>query len=285
SKRHKKNPIFAMLDLVEESMHEIPQLIRLMNISKLFLAAVLIFIEINIITEFVWDQSLLLILGYWELVLSDFVLLFIFITIALLWNSGKMFSYMRARHDIIDSIKFGKTSVVPKGKDRVRRLIKHLSKSDPFIKHYGAADTGWKIGAVSKTGSSGKAHEFDAYFSAENKLAQLSDKLCIPRGHFSVFIKVFPSEITKKSIQDFRAAVIDVTKADKSFPLRIIALQSEISEIDDEVYNYVLENPIGIKGCGSHLQIIAEDGDIYSFIPQVSYGTDVSEIEKSQAGQ
>ena len=68
---------------------------------------------------------------------------------------------------------------------------------------------------------------------------------------------------------------MDVCSGKKIFPLRVIALQDEITELDDDVYNYVLEHPVVMKDALTHIQVAGEDGDIYSFIPQMSYGRDV----------
>jgi hypothetical protein len=54
--------------------------------------------------------------------------------------------------------------------------------------------------------------------------------------------------------------------------LRIIALQWKVGELKDDVYEFVLENPIEWKRMLTHIQIVAEDGEIYSFIPMLSYG-------------
>ena len=51
-----------------------------------------------------------------------------------------------------------------------------------------------------------------------------------------------------------------------------MALQRDIDDLDDDVYDYALDNSIEFKNCLSHIQIAAEDGDLYSFIPQISYG-------------
>ncbi|MCK5561024.1 MAG: hypothetical protein KAJ51_10540, partial [Thermoplasmata archaeon] len=79
SDKHFKNPIFAMVDLVEESMHELPQVIRLLKICKYFIAFALVFIEINILSGFVFETGLFAFIGYWEWIFN-IILLIIFIS-------------------------------------------------------------------------------------------------------------------------------------------------------------------------------------------------------------
>ena len=63
----------------------------------------------------------------------------------------------------------------------------------------------------------------------------------------------------------------DICEFSGSVPLRTILLQWEIGELDDDVYEFVLENPIVMKGSMFHLQLIAEDEGGYSFVPIVAY--------------
>ena len=67
-------------------------------------------------------------------------------------------------------------------------------------------------------------------------------------------------------------AVVDVCQKDNVFPLRVIALQQQIEDLEEDVYDFVLENQISIGNALTPIQIVAEDGDIYSFIPMISYG-------------
>jgi hypothetical protein len=261
SDKHFKNPIFAMVDLVEESMHELPQVIRLLKICKYFIAFVLVFLEINILSGFVFEIGLFAFIGNWEWVFNIILLIIFISAIFLIITSEKLFSFLEIRHEIIDSIRFG---------ERIS-----LIASDPYIIKSGVEKTGWASGKISKKGRSGQAYEFDAYFVGENNLKALSQRLCIPIGKFLIFIKEFKSPITLQSIKKYHEAVIDVCESENAFPLRIIALQSEISELDDKVYDYVLENPVMMKYCSSPVQIVAEDGDVYSFIPQISYGREI----------
>jgi hypothetical protein len=266
------NPIHATLDLVEEAMHEIPQLVRLLKISKYFIIIIFVFIELNLITELIFDYSLFYIINQWELILNVGLWFFIIYSVYLLNISEKLFLFIQTRHEIIDTIRFGEPVKVPKGKNTLTRLINHLSRSDPYISRSGIATKGWEIGKIVKNGQSGQVQAFNAYFSAENNLKNLSSRICVPPGRFAVFIKEFRSPITFRSIKKYHQAVLDVCKQDDTFPLRIIVLQRDIDDLDDDVYDYVLDNPIKFKGCSSHLQIVAEDGKYYSFIPQISYG-------------
>jgi hypothetical protein len=275
--RHRKNPIFAMLDLVEESMHEFPQLIRLLKICNLFMIFILLFIELNIASRLLIDKSLFYLAGYFELIINAGVLFMLGVTIFLLRGSTQLFGFVQLRHSIIKDIRFGRPNKVPGGKNHLDRLITYLSDSDPFIISSGAIDSGWTKGSAKKEGKSGKTYEFNAYFTSENNLREFSDRMCLPRGKIAIFIKVFDGNITLEALRDYHDAVIDVYQKDNIFPLRIMALQKKIGELEDEPYEYVLENPVGTECCGTHIQITAEDGDTYSFIPQISYGKGVLE--------
>lgn len=275
SGKHFKNPIFAMVDLVEESMHELPQVIRLLKICKYFITFILVFIEINILSGFIFNTGLFTFVSYWEWGINIILIVIFIPTIFLITISERLFSFLETRHEIIDSIRFGETISIPEGKNQIIRLTNYLMASDPYIIKSGGERTGWLLGKVSKKGRSGQRYEFDGYFAGENNLKALSQRLCIPLGKYAVFIKEFKSSITLPSIKKFREAVLDVCKSENAFPLRIIVLQNKISELDDEVYDYVLENPVWLKNCSSPVQIVAEDGDVYSFIPQISYGREI----------
>ncbi len=270
-KKHVKNPIFAMLDLVEESMHELPQLIRLLKICKLFIGLVLVYLLVSINVKLIFNLNFLFSMTYLEFILSAVALILLIPTLLLLINAEYLIKYIRVRHEIIDSIRFEKDFNIPSGKNQVIRLLNYLIKYDPFIKEYGIENFE-AIQNVSISGISGKKYKFSVYFSVLNKNPKLSSRLELPNGKFAVFIKVFKESITLKSLQSFRDAVEDVCEKENVFPLRIIALQWDVEELDEMVYEIVLENPIIMKNSSSHIQIVAEDGEVYSFIPLISYG-------------
>jgi hypothetical protein len=228
--------------------------------------------ELNIIAEILAGYSLFYVINQWELIINFGFIFFIIYSIYLLNTSEKLFLFLHTRHEIIDSIRFEDPVKVPEGKNKLARLIKHLSQSDPFILKSGVSIKGWKVGKVTLPGRSGQENTFNAYFSAENNLVNLSSRICVPQGRFAVFILEFRSPITFRSIKKYHKAVQDVCTQDNTFPLRVMALQREIDDLDDDVYDYVLDNPIECSGCSSNIQIVAEDGEYYSFIPQISYG-------------
>jgi hypothetical protein len=269
-----RNPIFAMLDLVEESMHELPQLIRLLRICKYFIILVFGYLIITIIFKLIFNQNLLVSVTYWEYILTGVALIILVPALLLLVESESLFIYLQARHDIIDSVRFDKDIRVPSGKDKITRLLNYLINNDPFIKSL-KIDNIRSLQNITKKGNSGNEHTFDLYFSINNELPDLSSRLGIPKGKLSVFIKAFKKPITLKSIQTLRDSVVDVCDKEDSFPIRIIAFQWQVEVLEDEVYEHVLENPIIIKNSMAHIQIVAEDGEIYSFIPLISYGIKV----------
>lgn len=273
--KHLKNPIFAMLDLVEESMHAIPQITKLLRFCTYFITLSLVIILLTIALKFTFGQSFLIFMTYMELLLIITVFSIFIPTIKLLIDSETLFSYLQTRHEIIDSVRFAKNLNIPSGKDQLERLINYLTENDPYIKSSDLAKVGEFKRNVNLTGRSGKEYGFGAYFSGVNVLKVKSVSLGMPMGEFGVFIKVFKSRITLDKLQALRAAVLDVCEKKNMFPLRIIALQWEVGELRDEAYNFVLENPIVFKNTLTHLQVAAEDVDVYSFIPIISYGKEM----------
>jgi hypothetical protein len=273
--KHVKNPILATLDLVEESMHELPQIVKLLRFCIYFISIIFGFFFIIILTKLAVGFEPFLNVTYYDLIfLTSSIVIFI-PTLIFLFEAENLFMYLQARHEIIDSIRFESQINIPTGKTQVDRLAKYLSDNDPFIRSSIRAGIGEFQKNITLKTSSGADNNFDLYFSDDNKLRQRSLRLGIPSGKFSVFVKIFKNEITKKDLQELRDVVVDICNRQQSFPLRIIALQWNISELVDDVYDYVLENPIKIKRAITHLQIVAEDAELYSFIPMISYGQEV----------
>ncbi|WP_455392989.1 hypothetical protein [[Eubacterium] cellulosolvens] len=269
--KHVRNPIYAMLDLVEESMHQIPQLLRLIRICKYFISIIIIYLIVTLFIKLIFNQNLLFSVGNWELGFGAIAFILSIPILKSLMDTEKVFLYIQARHNIIDGVRFEKDISVPPGKDKISRLMSYLTKNDPYIKTF-AIDNLKALKNISITGRSGNEHKFDIYFSLNNELPRLSSRLGMAKGRLSVFIKVFKKPITLKALLSLRDAVVDVCEKENSMPLRVIAFQQRIEELEDEVYDYVLENPIILRKFLSHIQIVAEDGDVYSFIPFVSYG-------------
>ncbi len=273
--KHLKNPIFAMLDLVEEYMHELPQLVKLFRFSTFLIIIVVLFLVVAAILKIGVGWELLFVMGILELAFGAVAVILLIPNLKLLIDSENLINYLKIRHDIIDNVRFGKNIRVPKGKDQLTRLIKYLTENDPYIKSSASVyDERFKKNIRLK-GSSGKEYRFDAYFSGVNILKEGSVSLGMPMGKFSVFIRVFNQEVTHASLEELRDAVLDVCKKDDIFPLRVIALQTEIQELEDRVYYFAIDKPIKLKNTLTHIQIVAEDGEVYSFIPMISYGKEV----------
>jgi hypothetical protein len=273
-KKHMRNPIFATLDLIEESMHELPQIIKLIKYSRFIIWLIILFASITLLSKSIFFQNLPLELNWIELVFGIIGLaLFIPLSNALT-DSKNFFEYLSVRHNIIDNIRFRKDISVPSGKDQLERLKKYLLNNDPYIQKSAVADSrSFKMNKEIK-GGSGKRYIFDAYFNGENIPRTGETTIEVPRGKFACFIKVFNHDLSIAALIRFREEVSDVCSGSSTFPLRIIALQSSIAELPEDVYNYVLENPIIMKNCMTHLEIIAEDGDVYSFIPMLAYANE-----------
>jgi ABC-type multidrug transport system fused ATPase/permease subunit len=273
--KHLKNPIFATIDLVEEYMHELPQLVKLIRFSIFLVFIVILFLVFAATVKLAFGWELLFVMGVIELGFGIVAVILLIPNIKYLIDSEGLISYLRVRHDIIDSIRFGKDHLVPKGKDQLTRLTNYLTENDPYIKSSTQAQNFKFDKNVTLKGASGKDHEFDAVFKGANILKDGSVGLGMPMGGFGVFIRKFEGEISNKSLQEFRDAVIDVCKKDDILPLRVMALQLDIQDLQDDVYYFAIDKPILMKNTLTHIQITAEDGKVYSFIPMVSYGKDI----------
>lgn len=270
--KHLKNPIFAVLDLEEETMHVIPQIVKMLWFCTYFISVIVIFLFLTLIMKLAFDLNLIFSIGLWELIFGIIAGVLFIPALILLVESESNFRYIHTRHNIIDSVRFEKDIHVPEGENQLKRLLKYLTENDPYIKSSALANNETFKEDVTIKGSSGQDHEFDAYFSGVNILKERSVSLGMPMGKFAVFIRVFKDDITLKDLNMLRECVMDVCRKENTFPLRIIALQWAVKELTDEVYENVLENPLLMKNTLTHLEIVAEDGEVYSFIPMISYG-------------
>jgi hypothetical protein len=272
--KHVKNPIFAMLDLVEESMHELPQIVKLLRYSTYFINVSVLFLVIILLIRLALDLDIIFMQTIYEIILGFICIVVFFPSLILLLDSERLFVYLKTRHSIIDSVRFQEDISIPKGENQLARIIKYLNENDPYINSSYLEQNERFQEDVKIKGSSKDEHLFNAYFKGVNILRERSVALGMPMGRFAVFVRVYKDDITLDSLSEFRKAVLDVCEKDDTFPLRVIALQWEVKELPDDVYEYVLENPILWKNTLTHIQIIAEDFEIYSFIPMISYGED-----------
>jgi hypothetical protein len=270
--KHYTNPIFALMDLEEESMHVLPQIVKMLRFCVFFIGISLIILILTYVLKFGMSYNLLFSMDIIRMGIGIVVIVKFLIVLILLLGVETNFRYIYTRHNIIDSVRFEKDISVPKGKNPLARLMVYLKKNDPYIRSSAEADKKEFSEGVKKKGVSGKEHAFDAYFSGVNILKEKSVSLGMPMGKFGVFIRIFRDEITLSKLKMLRESALDVCKSENMFPLRIIALQWSIKDLTDDVYEYVLENPILTKNTLTHLEIIAEDGEVYSFIPMISYG-------------
>lgn len=267
-----KNPIFAVMDLEEESLHVLPQIVRMLRYCVFFIGIAIVILVLTIVLKLGFDYNLLFSFDLIRTGVGILVVVKLSIMLKLLMEAESNFRYIHTRHNIIDSVRFEKDIMVPKGEDPKDRLINYLKNSDPYIRSSHIGDGNNFSPRIKLKGASGKEHEFDSYFSGTNILKDKSVALGMPMGKFGVFIRIFKEDITLTAIKALRDSAVDVGKSQNMFPLRIIALQWSIKDLPDDVYEYVLENPILTKNTLTNLEIIAEDGEIYSFIPMISYG-------------
>jgi hypothetical protein len=272
--KHVKNPIFAMMDLVEESMHELPQIVKLLRYSTYFINVSVLFIVIILVIRLTLGLDIFFMRTIYEIILGFVCVVVLFPSLILLLDSERLFVYLKTRHSIIDSVRFQEDISIPKGENQLARLFKYLTENDPYVNSSYLEQNERFQEDVKIKGSSENEHDFSAYFKGVNILKEKSVALDMPMGRFAVFVRVFKDDITLDSLSKLREDVLDVCENDETFPLRVIALQQEVKELPDDVYEYVLENPILWKNTPTHIQIVAEDGEIYSFIPMMAYGED-----------
>jgi len=268
--KYRTNPILAMLDLAEDAVHQLHKVIHLLTVCRNLIAVIIFFNGLLILNIF-FNRDIFIILTEFELVIlvvPEFLLLFILFKLE---SSRNFVSYFHLRHEIIDGVRFGKPNRVPEGADPLARLIKFLKDSDPFIKKAASEQKDDFKFDVKLSGKNGELHNFDAYFEGTHAKQKGPAEQGIPSGKFAVFIKVFKHPVSKKDISGLRTAVNDICEFSGTVPLRTILLQWEIGELDDEAYEFVLENPIIIKNNMFHLQLAAEDDDTYSFVPIIAY--------------
>jgi hypothetical protein len=270
--KHLKNPIFAVMDLEEESMHVLPQIVRMLRFCVFFIGVAIGILVLAIVLKLGFDYNLLFSMGIIRMGVGVVVIGKLFIMLKLLMDAENNFRYIHTRHKIIDSVRFSKDIRIPEGSTPLNRLTAYLRENDPYINSLVAAEKRDFSEKVKLKGSGGSEHVFDAYLSGDNILKDKSVAMGMPMGTFGVFIKVFKDEITLSKVKKLRDSAVDVCRTQNMFPLRIIALQWSVSDLPDEVYEYVLDEPIIMKNTLTNLEIIAEDGEIYSFIPMISYG-------------
>ncbi len=272
AKKPLANPIFAMMDMVEESMHELPQVLKLIRFCAYFISIIAIFILAVLVISFTGAGGLIFELSLLEAILGFLAFAPIILALLYLLDAERLIKFLEVRHNIIDSIRFQKDIHIPDGKDPLSRLITNLGERDPYIKSAALDQKGTFRRDVTLKGMSGAKHAFDGYFSGTNVLTAQSVSLGMPMGRFSVFIRVYRHDISQDDLVGLREAALDVCTNEGAFPLRIIALQWEIKELADHVYEFVLDNPIQTKNILTHIEIISEDAGVYSFIPMISYG-------------
>lgn len=272
SGKHYTNPIFALMDLEEESMHVLPQIVKMLRFCVFFIGISLVILISTYVLKFGIEYNLFFSMDPVRLGLGIVVIVKFLIVLVLLLGAETGFRYIYTRHNIIDSVRFEKDIRVPEGENPLARLITYLKNYDPYIRSSAMADKIDFSKGVKLKGLSGKEYVFDAYFTGMNILKEKSVSLGMPMGKFAVFIKVFKDDITLIDLKNLRESAIDICNKENAFPLRIISLQWVIRDLSEEAYEYVLDNPISTKNTLTHIEVIAEDGRVYSFIPIISYG-------------
>jgi hypothetical protein len=210
--KHLKNPIFAVMDLEEESLHVLPQIVKMLRFCVFFITIAIVILILTIVMYLGFDYNLMYSFDLIRLGVAGLVVIKSFIVLKLLMEAETNFRYIHTRHNIIDSVRFEKSIQVPKGEDPLHRIIAYLKKSDPYIRSTNLAEkTEFSLNKKIK-GASGKERHFDAYFTGLNILKDKSVALGMPMGKFGVFIRVFKEDITLPKIKELRDSAMDVCR-------------------------------------------------------------------------
>ena len=252
-----ETPITAMLDLSEEIHEKVPSMKMMMNLIMIFLSAVILLGVIEIALDFnIGIGIILIIIGGMALVIS--------------YKTRAYFKQFIAQQSAIKRIRDAEPIThIPKGKTPQERFIKYMKENPLFKQAMGRNSKGVK-NDVQLTGRSGSTHKFDIYAESKSSLGYPG---------YSLFLRCFDKPLKMEDVKDLVTAVKDVVEKTKIVPTGIVALQSFSSDLHDderklgdEVYEYVMNNPIlfkiGFRKYTRNLQIVTEERDeTYDFIP------------------
>ena len=282
---HRKNPIYAMMDLVEAQMSVLPNVRKTLHMGIMLLGGLVGYLCLGGAAHLIFDESITFTAGYVELVLGTISLVLFVLALLPLMDTERALGRLWVRHGVIEGIRFGGNLNVPPGKDPLQRLIAYLTGTDPYV-HFAMTRQKKRFEKnVRFRGVSGRPHRFDAYLEGETDLPALNLDLGIPPGRFGVFIRIYSDGPSRQEITELQTQIEDICQAREIYPIRTVALQNKIADLDEEVYDYLVEEgDISFRGGLSPVQVAAEDGPIYSFIPMVSYGRSSDHPVPSHSG-
>ncbi len=249
------DPAQALLNLAVEAEDQAPQLERMLKYSMAFTL---------ILGGFLALQLGLAVLGL-SLLPEDWVmavislqlvaLLLVILSQGFLVEAQRFFRYFTHRHRALEALETAVPVPVPSGPDALARYMSHMVDIDEVPgREPGERERPAK---VELEGASGARHAFDAALGDEEEL---------------LLVRVFTRPPGIGEVRALRKSAEDVARRTGHAPRRIVALVDGAGgEVDltDEVYEFVMENPIEDPTTGSlrTVQIVIEVEGYYSLVP------------------
>jgi hypothetical protein len=249
------DPAQALLHLAVEAEEQGPQLERMLKYSMAFTLILGGFLALQLGLAMV---GISLLPGGWVLAvisLQLIALLLVILSQGFLVEAQRFFRFFTHRHRALKALETASPEPVPSGTDALTRYLGHLVDIGEIPE--------WEPGEGERPmkaeleGASGARHPFDAALGDEEE---------------QLLVRVFPRPPDIDEVTDLRTSAEDVSTRTGFAPRHIIALVDGASgEVDltDEVYEFVMENPIEDPATGSlrTVQIVIEVEGYYSLIP------------------
>ncbi len=263
--RFSGDPIKAIMELLDDVNTNVPQLIRMYKVSIFLLACLPVFIGFSLFYTLLYGNllgfatpSLLGVPGVINVVLKFIFIILGIAGVVFSFRARDYFLFFQRRRAVINDVRFEPDLDVPKGRNEVERFFTYLKATEPWLKkskHIGSLERG--------------ARGFDGLFKA--KVARRSSVYSRGGTDAAVFIKVYNRRIDIDIVKNYAVSVEEYVRTNKVYPLRMaIILKGPASSLDDDVYNYVLENPAFDLGLEEHyVQLVSEEDGVYSFIPNI----------------
>jgi hypothetical protein len=178
---------------------------------------------------------------------------------------NRFLNALRRKYQIIQGLGMTQPPVVPDGKDPIERFERYLTDSNPELAS-GNIEKGSK-----QIGASGKVRAFDMCIKGESTVVfvrlrgekpELDDVKRMARDVNDV-LDAFEKEREKRI--SYARAVMLIDYSDKG----------DLLVLDDEVVNALnrLDIKLGRLDCGideiTHIQIVVDEGEMYSMVPFV----------------
>lgn len=255
-----KHPL-GFSGLVEEAAGQLPHLGNLLRLVRMMLALFLIFTILDILA-YLASTSHLLFLGVGDIIYIPLILITSGLLFAAVWGIGCPIAELKrlgSRHGLIRAVLGPFPLEVPEGLNAASRLETYLTAVDPFV-----ARNKDKV-VHNKAG-------FDILLEAD-LLERLSTFL--PAKKYGIYVKLYSQVPSRKQLESLLKAAAKRAKVSETTPLRICALVDlqdlDAPDIPDDLTEFLYDAGIKNTHFMAPLQLVVEDGRIYSFTPIVAY--------------